>query len=126
MTQMSTTPARNTFAAADAQVTEGNSVFHTMIIDFTDDNPSRVATVVIGQHGAQQLLEQLAMQLGYRLVAESTAQQLGAMVRETIATADSRKNTPAAVGSSAVLLNAMTDAMRDMRDELRRADVISG
>lgn len=69
MTQNSTStaPAANTFLAADAEVTVGGS-FHTVKIDFTDDNPSRVATVALLGSGAENLLKALADALGYDLV----------------------------------------------------------
>lgn len=126
MTQTSTTPAaaaRNTFLADQVTVTPGSSLKNSYVLDFTDDNPSRVATVVTTALGAEQMLTALAGALGYRLVAEDTAQALGAMVRGTIADADARD---ALVQPSLTALNAHRDAMRDMRDALRRADVIAG
>jgi hypothetical protein len=62
MTQTAATTARNTFDAADVEVTVNTG--GALVIEFTDDNPSRVATVRIGRYGAARLLEQLAEQLG--------------------------------------------------------------
>lgn len=124
MTQTSTAPARNTFAAADVQVTTANG---SAIIDFTDDNPSRVATVVLGSYGAASLLQQLAEQAGYTLVRTETVQEMGALVRRTIADADARNMAFADDNASpTVKLHAHTDAMRDLRDALRREGLISG
>jgi hypothetical protein len=57
MTQTAATAARNTFDAADAEVTVNTG--GDLVIEFTDDNPSRVATVRLGRYGAARLAEQL-------------------------------------------------------------------
>lgn len=124
MTQTSETPARNIFQAADAQVTVGNALYKTMVIDFTDDNPSRVATVVVGQYGAEQLMRQLAEQLGFEVVATEIHQAAGAKVRAMVAEADARDAEPGA--PTFARLNAHRDAMRDLREDLRRSGVIAG
>lgn len=126
MTQTSTTATQPTILADEAHVRITEDVFRPVEITASDDNPSVTGRMLISRSGAELLLADLARALGVTVVTEGQKQDLGLLVRETITAADDRKNTPAAVGSSAVLLNSMTDAMRDLRDTFRRAGIITG
>jgi len=86
------------------------------------------ARVHLSSHAAQFVLAQLAEQLGFTLVSKDAQQEFGKLFRETIAAADDRKTEILETGRGIGLadLSRMTDDMRDLRDELRRADIISG
>lgn len=116
-------PASKTELPADIEVKRTEHPDLPFQLVATDDNPSHLGTWKISENQAYALLLHLAQELGATIVTAGQQQDLGLLVRETIADADSRKNTPAAVGSSAVLLNSMTDAMRDLRDTFRRAGI---
>jgi uncharacterized protein YigA (DUF484 family) len=127
MTQTSNTAIQPTTVLADeAHVRLTDDVFRPVEITASDDNPSVVGRMLISRSGAELMLADLARALGATVVTAGQQQDLGLLVRETIAAADDRKNTPAAVGTSAVLLNSMTDDMRDLRDTFRRAGIIDG
>jgi len=125
MTQTSTTAAQPTILADEAHVRHSGNPFRPIEITATDDNPSVVGRMLISRSGAELLLADLARTLGVTVVTEGQKQDLGLLVRETIADADAQD----AVGNgdpTTAKLNAHRDRMRDLRDTFRRAGVISG
>lgn len=108
--------------------TENPNSFYGIELVATDDNPSLVGTMKVNEAAAWQLLKDLAKTLGATVVTEGQKQDLGLLVRETIAAADDRKTEilETSRGIGLADLSRMTDDMRDLRDTFRRADIISG
>lgn len=108
--------------AADKTTVRTVGEVTTIHMDGTLGEPDQ--NVLMTRENAEKLLRQLADSLGVTAIFEGQRQDLGLLVRETIAAADERD---AQIGTPTLAdLNAHRDAMRDLRDVLRRADVISG
>lgn len=122
---MTQTVNQKTALPADIEVVKTGSPYVPISLVASDDNPSHLGTWKINENQAHRLLKALAAQLGATVVTAGQQQDLGLLVRETIAEADAQD----AVGNgdpTPAKLNAHRDRMRDLRDTFRRAGVISG
>lgn len=120
--KIATTP---TILADEVHVRITDDAFRPVELTGSDDNPSVTGRMLVSRAGAELLLADLARALGVTVVTEGQKQDLGLLVRETIADADAQDNN-LVDGPSTFALNAHRDRMRDLRDTFRRAGIISG